>query len=515
MFFELFPASVVEQAPVLVVAIPLLSALVISIVGLVNQKYVLPLTILSMAGSLIASLITLQRVIEHGPISYHLGSWIPPIGIEYFVDHLNAPVLVLIAAVSFLTAIYSKDVIRSEVPDKIPSYYVIYTLLVTGLLGITITGDAFNLYVLLEVAALTAYGLIALRGGRAYMATFNYIIMGTIGAGFYLLGVGYLFIKTGSLNMLDIGQILPAIYSGNAVLVAFILVMLGMWIKMAFFPLHGWLPNAYTYAPTATSCLVAPLMTKVSVYVMIRIMFTIFSADFAFNVLKWHNIIVWWAVIAIVSGSLFALAQRNLKKMLSYIIVSEIGYMVGGIWLANRDGITGATYHIFSDAMMTLCLFMAVGCICYKAKDCSFENMRWVFRRMPVTMAAFIVGAFSMIGIPPTCGFFSKWFLFSGAIKADHWGFALALIFSSLINAVLFFRLFEIGYFVKLKDSQEGQEQSHHHQPKISVKEAPLSMVVPLVVVAMSLIFLGLYTNEIVTNLIDFVIPKGLMGVGS
>ncbi len=139
MFFELFPASVVEQAPVLVVAIPLLSALVISIVGVVNQKYVLPLTILSMAGSLIASLITLQRVIEHGPISYHLGSWIPPIGIEYFVDHLNAPVLVLIAAVSLLTAIYSKDVIRSEVPDKIPSYYVIYTLLVTGLLGITIT----------------------------------------------------------------------------------------------------------------------------------------------------------------------------------------------------------------------------------------------------------------------------------------------------------------------------------------------------------------------------------------
>ena len=205
--------------------------------------------------------------------------------------------------------------------------------------------------------------------------------------------------------------------------------------------------------------------------------------------------------------SLFALSQRDLRKMLTYIVVAEIGYMVGGVWLANKLGITGAIYHIFSDAMMTLCLFMAMGCIIYRTKGRSFESMRGIFRKMPVTMVAFVIGAFAMIGIPPTCGFFSKWYLISGAIQAGHWGFGAALVFSSLINAVMFFRLFEIGYYRKFT----GNEDHDHHDEKITMEEAPMSMVVPLVIVSISLILLGLYTNEIVTNLIDFVIPEGIL----
>lgn len=503
---DILPSSLLEQAPVLIVAIPLLFSLITTIISFINEKLVLPLTITAMCGAFLAALITLMRVLQEGAISYHLGSWVPPIGIGYSVDHLNAPVLVLVALVSLLTAIYSKEIVKKELPNKRITFYIIYILSVTGLLGITITGDAFNLYVLLEIAALSAYALIALGGGRAYMASFRYVILGTIGASLYLLGVGYFLIKTGTLNMIDLSQLLPAIYSSKAIHAAFILVMIGTWIKMAFFPMHSWLPNAYTFAPTATVCLLGPLMTKVSVYVMIRIMFTIFSADFTFNVLKWQGVVVWWAVIAIVAGSLFALSQRDIKKMLTYIIVAEIGYMVGGVWLANKAGITGATYHIFSDAMMTLCLFMAVGCVLYRAKDRSFESMRGIFRRMPVTMVAFVIGAFAMIGIPPTCGFFSKWYLISGAIQAGHWGFGAALVFSSLINAVMFFRLFEIGYYRKFDENGD-----HHHDEKIKVEEAPMSMVVPLVIVSISLIVIGLYTNEIVTNLIDFVIPKGVL----
>ena len=504
---DIFPRTVVEHAPVLIVVIPLLFALITTIVSYTNERLALPLTIVAMSSTFVAALITLVRVLNEGAISYHLGGWSPPIGISYNVDHLNAPVLLMITVVSLLTAIYSKEVVKKELPGKIVPFYVIYTLSVTGLVGMTITGDVFNLYVLLEIAALSAYALIAMGGGRAYMATFNYLIFGTIGASFYLLGVGYLLLKTGSLNMLDIGQLLPALYSSKAVLTAFILVMVGMWVKMAFFPMHGWLPNAYAYAPTASACLLGPLMTKVSVYVMIRIMFTVFSSDFTFNVLKWQNLIVWWAVIAIIAGSLFALSQRDLRKMLTYIVVAEIGYMVGGVWLANKLGITGAIYHIFSDAMMTLCLFMAMGCIIYRTKSRSFESMRGIFRKMPVTMVAFVIGAFAMIGIPPTCGFFSKWYLISGAIQDGHWGFGAALVFSSLINAVMFFRLFEIGYYRKFT----GNEDHDHHDEKITMEEAPMSMVVPLVIVSISLILLGLYTNEIVTNLIDFVIPEGIL----
>lgn len=504
MILDFIPTAIVDQSPALIVIIPLMAAIFIGLFGFRNPKLAQPIVVIATGGSLLSSLVTLQKVLSTGPISYHLGGWVPPIGIEYAVDHLNAPVLTLVAAVSLLTALYSKEVVKQETPDRIPSYYILFILVVTGMLGITITGDAFNLYVLLEIAALTTYALVALAGGRAYMATFNYIILGTIGAGLYLLGVGYLLIKTGSLNMADLGSLLVPLYSGKAVLAAFILTILGIWIKMAFFPLHGWLPNAYSYAPTATSCLLAPLMTKVSVYVMIRVMFTIFSAQYTFEILGWQNTIVWWSVVAIVAGSLFALAQKTMKKMLTYIVVSEIGYMVGGVWLANKEGITGATYHIFSDSTMTLCLFMVIGCICYRTRDDSFQAMNGLFRRMPITMALFIVGAFSMIGIPPTCGFFSKWYLISGGIQSGQWLFVAALVFSSLINAVLFFRLIEIGYYGNLKN------HAGHHEENIAMEEAPASMLIPTAIVAIGLIIIGLYTNEIVTNLIEYVIPAGL-----
>ena len=196
-----------------------------------------------------------------------------------------------VAVVSFLVAIFSKHAVEKELPDRIAHYYTLFVLLVTGLLGMTITGDAFNLYVLVEIAALTSYALLAMGKGRAYMSTFNYVIMGTIGACFYLLGVGYLYMKTGTLNMGDLSQLLPQLHYSEAILVGFVLIMVGVWIKMAFFPLHGWLPNAYTFAPIASSCLIAPLMTKVSVYIMIRMMFSVFNANYVFNVVSWSPLI--------------------------------------------------------------------------------------------------------------------------------------------------------------------------------------------------------------------------------
>jgi multicomponent Na+:H+ antiporter subunit D len=436
-----------SQWPILVVVIPLLSAFIVTIISFFKPKSAWFLTVLSLAGTLWAAIQTLQLVMAKGHVSYYLSGWKPPYGISYEVDSLNGLVLAVVALVGFLVAIYAKNSVEKELKGKAPHFYVLFLLSLTGLLGISITGDVFNLYVLLEIAALTGYGLIALGKGRAYMATFNYLILGTIGACFYLLGVGYLLLKTGSLNMADIAVRLPALYSSQAILIGFIFIILGIWVKMAFFPLHSWLPNAYTYAPTATSCLMAPLMTKVSVYVMLRMMYTVFSADYVFSVLQWQSVIIFFAVVAIVVGSLYALAQTNLKKMLTYLVVAEIGYMVGGAWLGNRAGLTGATYHILADAMMTLCLFMAVGCIIYKTKTQTLDGIKGAFKKMPITLACFLLGAFSMIGIPPTCGFFSKWYLLSGAFQAGQWLFFVSLLFSSLVNAILFFRIIEIGYF--------------------------------------------------------------------
>ncbi|MFC1513180.1 monovalent cation/H+ antiporter subunit D family protein [Thermodesulfobacteriota bacterium] len=492
-----------EQYPILIVVIPLLSAFVINILGGMDKRFCYPATVLALAGSLAAATATLCRVASHGVIHYRLGGWAPPFGIEYVVDHLNALVLVVVAFVAFVAAIASKRSVAEELPHKINQFYTLFILLTTGLLGMTITGDAFNLYVLMEISALTNYALIAMGRNRALMASFNYVVIGTIGACFYLLGVGHLYIMTGSLNMADILTILPSLYGTNAILVAAILMLMGAWIKMAFFPMHGWLPNAYTYAPSATSSLVAPLMTKVSVYIMIRVMFSVLGAAYVFTVLPVKELIVWLATVAIVGGSLFALSQKDFKRMLTYLIVAEVGYMVGGAWLATEQGITGAILHIVNDAVMTLCLFLFAAIVVYKTKGHQLSNLQGLFKKMPVTMGAFAVGALSMIGVPPTAGFFSKWYLILGGIDAGQWQFVVALLFSSLVNAVLFFRIFEIAYY-------EPESDQHGHGDSVAIDEAPLSMLLPLVAVAITIILLGLYSGEIVTTFIQHAVPAGI-----
>ena len=494
-----------NQLPILIVILPLFAAIFVSILGWFNKKASLPLTIAALAGSFYCAIETLKAVAGTAEkLSYRLGGWMPPFGIEYSIDTLNAMMLVIITAVSLLTAIYSKRGIEKEMPDQISSFYTLFLLLVSGLLGISITGDVFNLYVLLEIAALSSYALLAFGKGRAYMSTFQYLIMGTIGACFYLIGVGYLLLKTGTLNMMHLSTILPSLLASKAILVAFIFIMLGMWIKMALFPLHGWLPNAYSHAPTAVSCLIAPLMTKVSVYVMIRLMFTVFGAEYVFQTVPWSGVIIHIATIAIIAGSLFALLQRDLKKMLAYIVVAEVGYMVGGAWSNSAFGLAGSIYHILADAMMTLCLFMAVGCIIYKTGSSSFDSMKGIFKKMPVTMVAFVIGAFSMIGIPPTCGFFSKWYLILGALESGNWLFMIALLVSSLINVVLFFRLFEIGFFGDV-ESGEADHRTYKRD------EAPNSMLIPLLIASASCIAIGLYTKEIILSVIQFAIPGSLL----
>jgi multicomponent Na+:H+ antiporter subunit D len=493
-----------KQAPALLVIIPLLSALAVNISGIFNKRTCYPLTVLAMLGTFGACVITMSQIMETGPISYRLGGWPPPFGIEYMVDHLNGLVLVTVSFVGLLAAIFSKHSIQKELPHKIPQFYTLFILLVTGLLGMTVTGDAFNLYVLLEISALTGYALIALGDYRALVASFNYVILGTIGASFYLLGVGHLYIMTGSLNMGDIFNILPTLYTNQAIFVAFLLILCGLWLKMAFFPLHTWLPNAYTYAPSAAGCLVAPLVTKVSVYIMIRLMLSVFSSKYVFNVLGLSGLIVWLAVAAILFGSILALAQDDFKKMLTYLVVAEVGYMVGGFWLATSYGITGAILHIVNDALMTFCLFVFAGILVYKKGGHKFSDLQGLYRKMPVTMAAFTIGALSMIGVPPTAGFFSKWYLILGAIDAGRYHFMAALLVSSLVNAILFFKVIEIAYFEPKVDLHGGEAE------KVVIDEAPLTMLVPLIIVAICLIVIGLYSGDIVTNIIQHSVPTGL-----
>lgn len=485
--------------PALIVIAPLLSALLAGIAAWIEDSLTYLIALVGMGVSTFSAFKVLMQVISSGTIQYKMAGWMPPIGIEYRIDLLNGMVLLLISAIAFINLIASFRSVEQETSDRKGSFYTIYLLFVTGLIGVTATGDLFNLYVLIEITSLTSYAMVALGDrDRGPLASINYVFVGVIGASFYLLGVGYLYLKTGSLNMMDVAQIISGTEGSSTVLVAFILCMIGVWIKMALFPMHVWLPNAYSYSPIGFARVVAPLMTKVMVYVMVRLMVTVFGLEYIFKTLNLSDAVVWVATIAVLAGGIMALSQKNLKKMLTYIIVCEIGYMVGGAWIGNQTGMTGAILHILNDALMTFALFLAVGNMVYTLRKVDLVDLQGLFGKMPWTMTAFVLAAFSIVGVPPTCGFFSKWYLLLGAFEAGAYHFAAALIISSLICAVLFFKIFEICFFEPMSDGH-GHGDDH---PPAAIAEAPVSMVIVSGLVSLSLIVAGFFSGTIVNKII-------------
>lgn len=504
----------VDQLPAILVLAPLFGALLVGLIGDRDHRVCFPITLASLLIALAAALTSAYQVVEKGEINYFMGGWEEPIGIGIHlrIDSLNALLLVAIAIVAVLVSFFSIRRIGEKNTEKTAYFYSLYQLLCVGLFGITIAGDAFNLFVLVEVTSLASYGLVAMGSSRrGTLAAFNYLLMGTVGASFYLLGVGYLYLKTGTLNMQDIHTILasnPDVASSKAVSIAFLFILVGIWIKMAFFPLYGWLPNAYSYCPSSSACILAPLMTKISVYVMIRVMLSVFGIEWVFASPGWSNLVVWLAVVAILAGSMLALAQREIKKMLCYLIIAEVGYMVGGAWLDDEKlwGLTGALYHILGDAAMTLCLFLAAGIFVKRFGAREISDLEGLFRRAPWTAAGFVVGALAMIGVPPTCGFFSKFYLIRGGIDSGHWEFVIALLLSSLVNAVLFFRIFEIAYFGnKPAEGHDHGDDHDHPEPEEPAprfegsSEVPIwTGVFPLLTTAAIVILLGVFNGEVV-----------------
>ena len=495
----------IDQLPALIIVAPMLGAFLTPIIGWRYQHLCHPWTLLVLTIPLYSAVGALFKVIRSGPFGYNLGGWAPPWGIEYRIDYLSAIMLVLIATIGFLAAVNARPAGKTEFKGKEAQLYTLFLLQITGLLGIVITGDLFNIFVFLEITSLSGYGLIAHGEEGAPMATFNYIIIGTIGASFYLLGVGYLYMATGSLNIADLATILPALYHSKMILVGFAFFTTGVAIKMGLFPLHIWMPDAYTTAPNSVSTLIAPLMTKVAAYLLIRILFTLFAPDFAISVVPVATILGWLAVIAIIVGGVKALAQTDIKRMVAYIMVAEVGYIVMGISVMNRAGLTGAILHIINDACMIFCLFLTIGAISHRGHGREINHFQNLSKKMPLTMAAFVIAALSMCGIPPACGFFSKWYLIMGTITAGQWIFAATLLGSSLINAVLFFRIIEKAYLAP--PESQGHNHTDHEAEEIERNDAPLSMMIPIIMSALAILLLGLFSGKIIDAVIQHAVP--------
>lgn len=490
----------IEQLPGLLVIVPLLAALLSAASGWLNKNYPFIIAALALIFTTGVSILLLIKTAGGGAMIYHMAGWAPPVGIGYKIDGLSAIVITIIQITALINLPVSKYYAQRNFKTKEAPFYGLYLLFITGLTGIVATEDAFNLYVLLEISSLTGYALIGMGNTRSALAALNYLIIGSIGASFYLLGVGYIYIKTGTLNMGEINQMVASLSDNPTIIMAFCLCVTGVLTKAALFPMHGWLPAAYSNAPDASVGIIAPLTTKVMIYVLIRLGLSIFGTNLAIDSFNLSFFMVNFAGFAILAAAFKALFHTKLKKILTYIIVMEVAYMVGGFFIGNQDGITGAIIHIINDAAMTLCLFIAAGAITSKLQEDDIRNFKGIFVKMPFTSIGFIGGALAVIGIPPTCGFFSKWYLIKGALTSHQFFFAGALLASSFINAIIFFRIFEIGFF--------GNEHHDHdsHGSQSGMSEISIQVIIPLLASLGLIIALGFMTGNIVQNYISTLI---------
>ncbi|MDT8437629.1 MAG: monovalent cation/H+ antiporter subunit D family protein [Wenzhouxiangellaceae bacterium] len=420
----------------------------------------------------------------NGELSYPFGNWPPPVGIEYRIDAANGLVALLVAAVATLTLAWARRINDFEVPERQGIFYALFLMAFAGLMGITLTGDAFNVFVFLEISSLSTYALIAHGWDRrALLASFRYLIMGTVGATFLLIGIGFLYIMTGTLNMADLAERLPAVQDTTAVRAALAFILVGLGLKLALFPLHLWMPNAYAYAPNFITTFLAATATKVALYVMLRFVFTVFGVDWSFNALPLGAVLVALAIAGMFAGSWVAMFQDNLKRMLAYSSVAQVGYMVLGVSLATSAGLTAGILHLFNHALMKGALFMALGTIFWRTGTVRLERLAGIGREMPWTMTAFALAGLSMIGVPLTAGFVSKWYLILAAFDADKAWLVALIVITSLMAIYYIWRVVEVAWFSERPADRE------------IVREAPLALLIPVWIAVAANFWFGIDTR--------------------
>ena len=454
------------QLPALQVAIPLICA---PLCLLLRARIVAWLLFLAAAvGSLTCSVLLAERVARGGPLRYTMGGWPAPSGIELVVSGFNTPILLLVSLLAVVTAGYSRRSVAAEIDSThIVPVYACLCLTLAGLLGLAVTADAFNAFVFLEISSLATYTLIAMgRRRRALLASFQYLVIGTVGALFVLIGIGLAYAITGTLNMSDLAERLTADHGNRALYAAVALVFVGLAVKMALFPLHAWLPGAYAEAPSAVTVFVAATGTKVAIYLFCRFAFTVFGAALVFGAMPIENIGLLLASLAMVAGSAAACVQHDLRYLLAWSSVGQIGYIIAGVSLATSAGVSAAYLHVINHAITKAALFAAAGLLLMRLGSVRLTELAGLGRRMPWTFAAIAVAGLGLVGVPPTAGFVSKWALVTALIERGAWPVLVALLASSLLALVYVGRIVEVAWF------REPPPRAEPASPSVSMAAA-------------------------------------------
>ncbi|RDV24654.1 monovalent cation/H+ antiporter subunit D family protein [Alteromonas aestuariivivens] len=483
------------QTTVLLVVLPLLFAPLTALCR--NGKLAWALTLVLMLALSTLAIHLMRDVLFGAVIHYELGGWAPPWGIEYKIDSLNALVCVIVTSIGLLSVLFAKSSVEKEISEQVTAlFYACLQLCVLGMLGIALTGDIFNLFVFLEISSLSSYALIAMgRNRKALTAALEYLILGTIGATFFLLGVGMLYAASGSLNMQDIARRFADFGSMHLVSTSLAFIVIGIALKAAIFPLHSWLPKAYSQAPSVISIFLAATATKVSIYVIIRCLYQVYPVDYWSSAVL-PDLLTGLGCIAIVYGSARALTQTDIRNLLAYSSVAQIGYMILGIGLMNVHGLMASFLHLFNHAIMKAALFMAAGVFFYRANTTKLSELAGLGKEMPWTTAALIIAGLSLIGMPGTVGFVSKWYLLQSAFETGVWYAVIAVLAGSVLAILYVWKMVEALYF------RPAFKVAIHHVPSGSsgISRTPAGMLVSIWLLVFSCIYFGIDTRLTTTS---------------
>lgn len=469
-----------EHGVGLLVVLPLLMGVICALSP--SEKLSWAMVLATVSTSVFVSLGLLFQVLGHGPILYALGGWMPPKGIALYLDGLNAPVAFLISIVALLCTLYALPSVQAEVePKKRGAFYAAFLISFAGLMGMVVTGDAFNVFVFLEVSSISTYVLVAMgssRDRRALVSSFNYLIMGSIGATFFVIGIGFLYMQTGTLNMADIARLLQENGADSRVTqLAFAFIIVGLGLKLAMFPLHLWLPGAYAYAPSFVTAFLAATATKAALYLMLRFTFTVFDPSWVFVGNSLMIILSGLGIMGMILASLQAIFQTDVRRVLAFSSVAQVGYMLLGVGMVTSLGLTAGYLHLLNHAIMKGALFLAVGAFWYRFGITQVSDMRGLGRTMPLTMAGFTAAGLSLIGVPGTVGFVSKLALVRAAAETGWWWAIGVIVVSSIMALIYVGRIIEVAYL---------QDPPQIDGKPIAKNEAPLMMLIPLWILAAS-----------------------------
>jgi len=478
--------STVNHLPALVIVLPLVFAFLLPLFDRWRRGWCTPAALGVLAFSFAASLAMAWQVVSEGPFYYQMGNWPPPWGIELYVDYLAAFTAVTMTGVSLVVLVYaSKDLLHELKPSLLGWYYTLYLLLIASMVGMALTNDIFNLFVFVEICAIAACGIISIKATKECLeASFKYLVLSALGSGCLLLAIALLYMVTGQLNFNFIARALPEamqLYPNN-ILAALALLLVGMGVKAALFPLHVWLPDAHSSAPSPSSAVLSGLVIKIYAVALLKLLYQVFPPSIFVDT-PVLTILLWMSALAIIIGSMFAIVQEDIKKMLAYSSVAQIGYVFMGFAILDQSALTGGILHVFNHALMKAMLFLAAGAFIYSTGVRRLSDLKGIGHTMPIPAAAFTIGALAMVGIPLTNGFISKWYLVLGALHGGQPFYAAVILLSSLLNGIYYLPIIVNAFF--------GQPEGRVAEPQ----RLPRRMQVPLVVLGFGCLLFGVFPS--------------------